>query len=347
MNDKKQQLQHIIDQLIDTKKVYGVSFSILHKGNQYDLASGNLTIDQPYFIASTTKLFITTLILQLKREGKIKFTDTLPHFFDLDIISQLHVFKGVDYTNSITVQNLLAHTSGLPDYFQQKINNGTSLEVELMNGKDQFWSFEEVLNRTKSMSAPFAPNTAGKAFYSDTNFQLLGKIIEKITDKSLEKNIEEYIIHPLQLQQTYLYSDSSDNKPKHLYYKNNPLEIPKAMTSFWADGGVVSTAPEMLTFIHAFFNGKLFPKEFLTDLYSWNRIFFPMRSGIGVHLFKLPWIFNPFGTVPPLYGHSGLSGALAYSNPEKELYIAGTVNQVAYPETSFKLAIKLINKVQK
>jgi hypothetical protein len=71
-----------------------------------------------------------------------------------------------------------------------------------------------------------------------------------------------------------------------------------------------------------------------------------MQSGIGIHRFKLPWIFNPFGVVPELIGHSGLSGALAYCNLEKDLFITGTVNQIAYPETSFKLAIKLIQSLR-
>jgi hypothetical protein len=67
-----------------------------------------------------------------------------------------------------------------------------------------------------------------------------------------------------------------------------------------------------------------------------------MQSGIGMHRFKLPWIFNPFGSVPDMIGHSGLSGAIAYHAPEKNIFIAGTVNQVAFPDRSFRLAIKLM-----
>jgi hypothetical protein len=66
-----------------------------------------------------------------------------------------------------------------------------------------------------------------------------------------------------------------------------------------------------------------------------------MRSGIGIHLFKLPWFFNPIGTVPYFIGHSGLSGALAFYSPKENIFIAGTVNQVAHPDISFKVMIKL------
>jgi CRISPR/Cas system CMR-associated protein Cmr5 small subunit len=66
-----------------------------------------------------------------------------------------------------------------------------------------------------------------------------------------------------------------------------------------------------------------------------------MQAGIGNYLFKLPWYFNPFGTIPSFIGHSGLSGALAYYCPKKELYVVGTVNQVAYNDLSFRTMIKI------
>jgi len=69
-------------------------------------------------------------------------------------------------------------------------------------------------------------------------------------------------------------------------------------------------------------------------------------ESIGLlQLVKLPWIFNPAGQIPELIGHSGLSGTIAYHSPEKELYITGTVNQVAFPDSSFRLAVKLIQKI--
>ncbi|MCT1523803.1 hypothetical protein [Sphingobacterium hotanense] len=72
-----------------------------------------------------------------------------------------------------------------------------------------------------------------------------------------------------------------------------------------------------------------------------------MQSGIGIHRFKLLRLFDPFGSIPEFIGHSGLSGALAFCNPEKGLYVTGTVNQVGYPDTSFRLMVKLIQRVLK
>ncbi len=337
--------QSIINNAIDQKKVFGTSFCIMHNQTLWCGASGNMNTESQFFIASTTKLFVTAIILHFKSKGILSLDDKITKFLDETIIKGLHVYKGKDYSAEITIQNLLSHTSGIIDYFQSRNKQGVSLENEIKNGNDQFWTFEQAINFSKQYPPLFAPNTKGKAHYSDTNFQLLGKIIESITNKSISENYEEIIFKPLDLNQTYLYSDISDKRPKPMYYKSKELMIPKAMASFGPDGGIVSTSYELITFLSAFFNGAFFPKSYIDSLKTWNKIFFPMKSGVGIHQFKLPWIFNPFGSIPELIGHSGLSGTIAYYSPDKELYIAGTVNQVSEPSTSFRLAIKLIQKL--
>ena len=345
--EKHNELQNILDKTVDGKKVFGTSFAIKKDSLVWQGASGNLSIDKPYFIASTTKLFTTAIILKFRAEGKLRLDDRISKYLDKSILNGLHINEENEYSEELTIKHLLAHTSGLPDYFQEKGANGKSLEDEITNGNDQFWTFEQAIERTKKMKPLFAPGTKNKANYSDANFQLLGKIIEAITHKSYAENCNDLIIQPLGLTKTYLYQDATDKTPKTLYYKSNELNIPKAMTSFGADGGIVSTSPDMLIFIESFFTGELFPTSYIEELQEWNKIFFPMKSGVGIHLFKLPWIFNPTGAVPYFIGHSGLSGALAYYSPKENLYVVGTVNQVAYPDISFKTMIKLTQKLKK
>jgi len=340
-SERQKSFQAILDKLIDGQKIVGTSFAIKKDKFIWQGASGNLTIDQPYFIASTTKLFTTVIILKLRAEGKLNFDDKISNFLETSIQNRLHWHNGKDYSEDITIRHLLAHTSGLPDYFQGKGINGKSLEEEIINGNDQFWTFEQAIERTKMMKTLFAPGKTNKANYSDANFQLLGKIIETITSKLYSENCNELIIQPLGLTKTYLYHDYKDEKPKTLYYKRSKLKIPKAMASFGPDGGIVSTTSDMLIFIEAFFTAKLFPATYMDELLEWNKIFFPLRSGVGVHLFRLPWIFNPTGAIPDFIGHSGLSGALAFYSPKENIYVVGTVNQVAHPDISFKTMIKL------
>ncbi len=343
--DLGKSLQTVLNKTVDHKKVFGTTFAVKKDNWVWVGASGNFSTEQAYFIASTTKLFTTAIILRLKSEGQLSLDDKVSKYLDASVMKGLHRYKGKDYSAALTIQHLLAHTSGLPDYFQDKGVNGKSLENELTSGIDQHWTFEQAIARTKSLPAHFAPGTKGKAHYSDANFQLLGRIIESVTHQSYSENCKTFIFQPLGLTKTYIYHDTADTQPKTLYYKANELVVPKAMTSFDADGGIVSTSADMLLFIEAFFTGRLFPKEYIRGLQEWNKLFFPMQSGIGIHLFKLPRIFNPTGAVPYFIGHSGLSGALAYYSPEENIYVVGTVNQIAYPDISFKTMIKLCKKV--
>jgi D-alanyl-D-alanine carboxypeptidase len=343
MNTSK--FQTIINKTIDNKSVFGTVLTV-EKGNErWTGSAGNLTNEQAYFIASTTKLYVTALILKLKAERKLSLDDKISKYLTPEIMHKLHIYKGVNYSDTLTISNLLAHTSGLPDYFEDKGADGKSLMQKLQEGADQSWTFEQVVEMSKKMTPLFAPNTKGKAHYSDTNFQLLGEIIERIYGKKIAEVMNDVIFQPLGLKQTYMYADATDKTPTVMYFKNKPLDICKAMTSFGADGGIVSTSAETMIFLKAFFNGKFFPTTYLPELYKWNSVMFPLEYGVGIMKFQLPAIFTLFRKMPAFIGHSGLSGAFAYFIPEKDVYLAGTVNQIHNPGTSYKMLIQIVNSI--
>lgn len=338
---KPARLQSILDRAVDNERIFGTSFCIYTAQDAWTGASGELKPQTPFFLASVTKLFITAIIQQLRAQQKLTLDDRIRTHLGDDIVRGLVVRDGTDYYNSVSIKNLLAHTSGIPDYFQQKGNDGQSLEDALMRGIDQSWSMESILKRTRSYAAPFAPNTPKRAYYSDTNFQLLGTIIERVTKRSLDEVLRERILDPLRLEHTYMYTNPADTRPLPFRYKDQPLHIPHAMASFTADGGMVSTASDLMTFLRAFFSGKFFPVTYIPQMYVWNDIFPPLQSGIGIHRFALPWYMNPFAAVPEFIGHSGLSGTVAFFAPRRNIFVTGTVNQVAYPDAAFRLMIKL------
>ncbi len=346
INFEKAKFQAILDKTVDNKAIFGTVLTIETANNLWTGSAGNLTDNQPYFIASTTKLYVTAIILKLNAEGKLSLDDKISKFLPPEIMNKLHVFKGVDYSERITIRNLLAHTSGLPDYFEDKSADGKSLLQKLQEGTDQSWSFEEAIEMSKKMRPKFAPNTKRKAHYSDTNFQLLGKIIENIYGKEIATVMQEVIFQPLALKKTYMYANAADKTPAVMYFKNKPLDISKAMTSFGADGGIVSTSEETMVFLKAFFNGYFSQKSLLPELYKWNSVMFPLEYGVGIMKFELPAIFTLFRKMPAFIGHSGLSGAFAYYVPDKDLYLAGTVNQINNPGTSYKMLIKIVSSIK-
>jgi len=304
-------------------------------------AAGNISEECQYFIASATKLYTTALVLQLVDSNRLSLNDKIASYLDSEQIAGLHFYKGIEYSRQITIEQLLSHTSGLPDYFQDVGNSKPSLKETVLLGEDKKWDLVNVLSQSKAIGAKFPPSFGEKAHYSDTNFQLLGEIIAKISGHSLATIIQSQICHKIGLKGTYMYHDPKDGRPAPLNYKDKVLNIPLAMTSFGPDGGIVSTASDGIIFLRAFFGGKLFNQRHLANITShWRNIFFPLKYGIGISLFRLPWYFSPFKKFPDLIGHSGLSGAFLFYCPEKGLYFSGTVNQMAKPQTSFRLMLQ-------
>ncbi|MCM3629696.1 beta-lactamase family protein [Paenibacillus glycanilyticus] len=270
MTQRVQNLDRLIRSAVDNKRIFGAVMRV-EAGNRqlsWNGAAGNMNVASPFFIASTTKLYITAVLLRLREQDKIRLTDKVSLYLDKNRISGIHHYQGIDYSDELTIEQLMAHTTGLPDYFQQKGKGGRSLEDSLMAGHDQAWSLDSVIEEVKRMKPRFSPGTKGKALYSDTNYQLLGRIIEIVTKHPLNDVFKEYIYKPLSLSRTYMYTDRQDQTPQPLYYKESPLHIPLAMASFGPDGGIVSTADELMRFLRAFFEGELFPGSYLNDLYQ-------------------------------------------------------------------------------
>ena len=138
-------LQAIPDRTMDGKKVFGTSFAVIKDNFIWLGASGKFSKDQPYFIASTTKPFTTSIILRLKSVGCLFLEDRISKYLDKAVLQGLHIYQGIDYSEALTIKHLLAHTSGLPDYFQEKGSNGKSLEDAIRNGGNQFWTFDQAM----------------------------------------------------------------------------------------------------------------------------------------------------------------------------------------------------------
>lgn len=308
-------------------------------------AAGSLASDAQWFVASVTKLFTSAVVLQLRAEGKLALDDPVARFVPPDALARTHVLKGIDRSGDITIRQLLAHTSGLPDYFQGKGASGRSLERELLDGRDRGWSRTDALDAARAMTPRFVPGAKGKAYYSDTNYQLLGLAIERIDGRSVDAAIDARVLRPLGLTRTYMYRDPADTRPPDIAGKRGPLRIPQAMASFGPDGGVVSTAPELSRFLRAWFGGELFPRAYVDELAEWNPIFFPFEAGPGHWRFHIPRWASPLKASPDLRGHGGLSGSFAFYEPARDLFIVGTVNSAASAGRPYRLVLRLLDAV--
>jgi CubicO group peptidase (beta-lactamase class C family) len=253
---------------------------------------------------------------------------------------------------------LVSQTSGLPDYFQERPKGGKSIFDLIVAGGDEEWDVEKVVDITKNNLSPKFPpesneqeRSGKKAYYSDTNYQLLGAVIESVAQKPLNEVFSELFIDPLKLSSTYLHGQGEpraiqDNPPANIYYKTMPLHLDKAMRSFGPDGGMVSNVEDSLKFLKCLMEGKLFAHPSTLEwMKSWRKIFFPFQYGLGLMRYKLPKIFSPFSPNPELIGHSGASSAFLFHSDIGQLYIAGTLNQIDNQGRPFRLMHKIIKLV--
>ncbi|MBA7500164.1 hypothetical protein ES704_03157 [subsurface metagenome] len=110
-------------------------------------STGNIPANtqQPYFIASIGKLFTSVLINILVEKGMISYEDTITQFLDNDLLQNLHIYKGKDYTSQIKIRHLLNHTSGLHDYFDDKPKQGKSMIDIIFDEPSRFWTPQETI----------------------------------------------------------------------------------------------------------------------------------------------------------------------------------------------------------
>jgi CubicO group peptidase (beta-lactamase class C family) len=338
-------IQNFLEKLTDYKSVLGTTLRVENgKGDLlFNGATGNFKTDSQYFIASTTKLYTVAAVMKLRSEGLLSLDDTLAKYFAQEVVRGLNIYKGIDYSDHITIKQLLAHTSGIPDYFEGKNAQGSSFMNELTKGIDIPYTFDDAINWAKAMKATFAPGQKGKALYSDTNFQLLGRIVEILRKDTLENVFIKEIFVPLALNQTYVFTNQPQQKPIDMNWKDKPLIIPLAMSCMACDGGIVSTSAESMLFLKAFFAGKFFPKDYFEEMCKdYLGVMFPLQYGTGIMRYQLPGIFTLFRHVPEMLGHSGLSGAFEYYVPERDWYFTGTVNQVANPSISYRMLTNVL-----
>jgi D-alanyl-D-alanine carboxypeptidase len=157
-----------------------------------------LQTDDRFCVGSITKTFVATVILQLVAEGKLDLDKTPQDYLDMEII------RAVPNTGIATLRHLLNHQSGIPTWEFQKdwIRRGRGDQMEL----GYVWGKTETLQYCTGDLLP-ATNEPGQRYaYSNTNYTILGLIIEAVTGNTAAAEIRARLLDPLALDNTFLES---------------------------------------------------------------------------------------------------------------------------------------------
>jgi len=340
-NDFVNKLDELFETTVKSSMIHECTMHIENKKGDFNWSKGygGRSIDSIFNLASVTKLFTTTCIINLVQKGELSLNDKLSKYFGRELLDGLHRYKGKEYSDKITIENLLFQNTGFPDVFAVGKNN---LNKRIRQG-DFCMSFEDYVDIARENKKKFPPGTIGKAHYSDLNFEMLGKIIEQVEKLSLHDAYKKNIFIPLGLHNTYLMENENDDCAD-VFYKDKALHLPNLWRSIPASGGCMGTSKEIMIFLKAFFGGELFDKSIFEQLKKFAMIQYapPLgQYGGGFMKLNISGIASFYRLKGEMIGHMGGSGSFAYYYPEKDIYLVGDVNQFAKPGLIFTIPLKI------
>ena len=234
-------------------------------------------IETKYKIASITKLFTAVLIMQLYESGNIYLNKTIKNY--------LPDYKGAG-ADKVTIHQLLNHTSGMVN-----IDTVKTIESALKNGLPVYQkpsTTEELLINHYSDTLV---NEPGKVFdYNNAEYIILGKIIEKLYNKTYEQVLKEHILQPLKMENSGLLFQQNiiDGLADTYFYRDDISklvpDLPVYIENWYSAGSMYSTTNDLLKFSNALFGLKLLRQESLNKMFT---------SGLGEYGYGV-WVYEDY-----------------------------------------------------
>lgn len=307
-----------------------------------------LEADQQMPIASATKTMTAAGILKLQERGLLNVNDPLSKSLNAD--SGIWVDNIVpEWANKVTLHNLLTHRSGISEYFM-------ALKIDIKKPHDEI--NKDIANFATINELKFAPGS--KHNYCNTNYALLGLVIEQVSGTKLGDFYTKEFFEPLGLKNTKLLTLEEaiqhQTNPETMNYPEryfvtptgakphfNLAKSPYFMTPF-SDGGVVSTTLDLVTWHQALHSGKVVSKESY-DLMTTRHYEVPGWQGVKNYMGYGLYI-SELENGDVLYQHAGKAVAIRSESgciPKKDLCFAVLSNIMDYipKEMEGKIDIKL------
>ncbi len=251
----------------------GVIIFEKHQGYANFATKTPITKNTTFQLASTSKPFTSMGILYLQKEGKLKVSDSIQKFF-----------PKLDYPG-VTIKDLLTHRSGLPEYLY--------FVGDYKDDISSLMSNQDVIDMMIKHH-PDRYNPPNKHYsYTNTNFMLLGAIIQKVTGMSLENFFKKTFFDPLGMKHTYVYNPNTGrtypNRSLTYDYRTRPIDN-ECFDGVVGDKNVYSTAEDLLKWSKALYPGHLFTKKELKEAFTPYSHEYPglKNYGFGWHLLCYP-----------------------------------------------------------
>ncbi len=331
------QLQAIVDSCRSTTNAAGISAALITPDGNWAGTNGMASMDVPvkpsdiFGVGSVSKILTAAAIFKLQDDEQLNINDEVS-----DWIPSIMDYEFID--PSINIYNLLQHTSGIFNYTEHP-NFADSI---YSSDFTRVWTPIEILE--DFLAEPLFTN--GQSWsYSNTNYILLGLIIEAASGQSYHQYIRDQLLSPNDLDGIALFPyENITSDYAHIFIDldndGNVDDIDAAgidyqsiFSSAWAAGAYTSSAEDIATFARLLYSGKLLSEEAMMDMYGQYPLNNQVSYGMGVI------IVNDEEGNSILYGHNG---AIFYSSnvfyfPAKDIAVSllansGNVNaDITYP----------------
>jgi len=244
-----------------------IAFAVVQNGAVVAVESqGDAGPDTAYNIASVTKMFTAVSVLQLVDAGKLTLDSPIARFY-----------PAFPRAHEITIRELLDHTSGIHNYLDEALSDGT---VNRRTTPDA------ILTEMAKRPLDFPPGT--KWGYSNTNYVMLGRIVERVSGQSLERYESEHIYRPAGMTHTAMGRAATGTSVAGPF----GWEGARAGDASWyfADGDILSTAADLARFDVALMNGSLVSAGSFAEMQRtapYATLVPEMRAGLGVFVYPL------------------------------------------------------------
>ncbi|WP_410566862.1 serine hydrolase domain-containing protein [Amycolatopsis sp. cmx-4-61] len=251
-------------------------------------------------IASVSKTFTATLVLKLAAKGRLQLDHPVSEYLP----------GLLPYPEPITVRQLLQHTSGLPRDLAPQYTWTSLPEVDT----ERFEHFGEVEAIHDSTVQPllFPPGTSWS--YSNTGYNVLALLVEKLTGRRFEQVLADWITRPLHLADTFLPRDFPLVPHPAIRGYEQLYPAPHGLTDvtvynlsrYFGAGNIISSATDLNRFFHALLGGELLPPGLLAQMKTtveWPGQGGVLSYGLGLMRISLAAICGP--GAPDVWGHAG------------------------------------------
>ena len=244
-------------------------------------------------IGSNTKTFVAVVVMQMVQEGRVGLDEPIETY-----LPGLIRGEGID-GSKITVRQLLQHTSGLPEY-----TDTTPGRSDIFQVKDHYAQPRDLLDTALGKPAAFEPGTQWA--YTNTNYIVLGMLIERVSQRPVGEQIDQRIIKKLGLSHTY-FPAPGDRSIKGTHPQGYHLSVDGELEDItemdpawaWAAGAMVSTPSELNTFFQAVLDGRLLTQASIDEMKK------GVDTGSGGMVYGLGLFGTPLSCGGTSWGHGG------------------------------------------